>query len=624
MALNRRTLMQLTGAVPLSKIIGVSVAHADEPKFSHAITLYDDIKYPDGFKHFDYVNPNAPKGGKVRLYALGSFDSVNLYTIKGDPHVKQFFPTYVGNEVLVTRALDEPTTDYGLLASGVWFPEDRSRVVYKLRKEATFHDGIAVTADDIIWSLETLKRVHPQGASYWKNISKAEQTGDHEITFFFDTPGNRELPGIAGQVPALPKHWWTGKDASGKDRNIAEASLEAPLGSGAYRLGNIKAGQSFSLLRAENYWGKDLPVNVGIDNFDEIEYIFFRDQTVAFEAFKGDQYDYRLEGSAKSWATGYDFPAVKDGRVIKKKIVLEEVQPIQAWTMNLRRPKFQDERVRRAFNLAFDFEWSNQNLFYGQYTRARSIFNNSEFEAKGQPSPEELALLEPLRADLPASVFTAEYSNPLNDTPANRRNNLRQASKLLAEAGWNVTADGGKNILKNAKGEKLDVEILLDSPIFERIALPYQQQLELLGFGVSIRTIDPAQYEQRQQNFDYDITVGAWPQSLSPGNEQRDFWSSDAADKPGSRNLAGIKNKAVDTLIEKMIFVKDRKSLVTACKALDRAVMANNYFVPMWYAPYDRIAYWNRFSAPDNPPPYATGFPSIWWWDEDKAKKTKA
>ena len=618
MALTRRTLMQLTGAVPLSKIVGISVAHADERKFSHAITLYDDIKYPAGFKHFDYVNPNAPKGGKVRLYQLGTFDSLNPFTFKGDS------VAVTTNEALVSRALDEPTTDYGVVANGVWFPEDRSHVVYRLRPEARFHDGKPITVEDIMWSMETRKAIHPQWESYWRNIVKMEQSGDNEITFIFDSMGNRELPALAGQITALPKHWWTGKDAKGKDRNIAEGTLEIPLGSGAYRISKYRIGDSVTLERVEDYWGKDLPVHVGTDNFDEIEYIYFRDQTVAFEAFKGDQYDYRLEGSAKSWATGYEFPAVKDGRVIREKIVLEEVQPIQTWALNLRRVKFQDERVRRAFNLAFDFEWSNQNLFYGQYTRARSIFNNSEFEARGLPSPEELALLEPLRAELPPSVFTGEYTNPLNDTPANRRSNLREASKLLAEAGWNVTADGGRNILKNADGEKLDVEFMLDSPLFERIALPYQQQLELLGIGVAIRTIDPAQYEKRTTDFDYDITVGGWGQSLSPGNEQRDFWGSSSAGKPGSRNYCGIKNKAIDTLIEKMIFVRDRRGLVTACRALDRAVMANNYFVPMWYAPYDRVAYWNRFSHPDKPPPFATGFPTIWWWDEEKAKKAKS
>jgi microcin C transport system substrate-binding protein len=619
MTVTRRTLLKLASALPAGSFFGMTVAHAEEITFAHAITLYDDIKYPPDFKHFDYVRPDAPKGGKVRLYALGSFDSLNSFTFKGNS-------TAVGagaNEALITRALDEPTTDYGLIASGIWFPPDKSRVVYRLRPEARFHDGTAISPSDIIWSMDARKKVHPRWDAYWKNIVKVEQTGDHDVTFIFDQPGNRELPALAGQISALPKHWWTGKDANGKQRDISEPSLEAPLGSGAYKIGTVKPGQSISLVRVDDYWGKDLPVNVGQDNFDEIEYIYFADQTVAFEAFKGDQYDYRLEGSAKSWATGYDFPAVKDGRVIKEKLVFEEVQPIQAWVLNLRRAKFQDERVRRAFNLAFDFEWTRQNLFYGEYERARSIFNHSEFEAKGLPSPEELALLEPLKAHLPPTVFTAEYSNPLNDTPAAKRKNLREASQLLTEAGWVQAKDGGKTVLKNTKGEILAVEFMLDSPIFERIALPYAKNLELLGITSTIRTIDPAQVEKRTQDFDFDITNSIWGQSLSPGNEQRDFWGSEAADRKGSSNYAGIKNKAIDTLIEKLIFVNSRAELVTACRALDRAVMANNYFVPMWYGAYDRIARWDRFSHPESMPKYATGFPTIWWWDEAKAKKVK-
>ncbi len=617
--LTRRKIMQLAGLAPAAKLLGMSVAHGDEIVFKHAVTLYDDIKYPADFKKFDYVKPDAPKGGKVRLYALGSFDSLNPFTFKGDS-------TPLGasaNEALLTRALDEPTTDYGLVASGVWYPEDRSRVVYRLRPEAKFHDGQPVTPADILWSMEARKSAHPQWDAYWKNIVKVEQTGDHDVTFIFDKPGNRELPALAGQISALPKHWWTGKDASGKQRDINEPSLEVPLGSGAYKLGTVKPGQSVSLVRVADYWGKNLAVNIGKDNFDEIEYIYFSDQTVAFEAFKGDQYDYRLEASAKSWITGYDFPAAKDGRIIREKLVFEEVQPARGWVLNMRRPKFQDERVRRAFNLAYDFEWTKQNLFYGEYDRARSIFNHSEFEAKGLPSPEELALLEPLKADLPPQVFTSEYTNPVNDSPQARRKNLREAATLLGEAGWKQTQENGKTVLKNAKGEILAVEFMLNSPVIERIAIPFTQQLELLGVTTTIRTIDSAQYEQRQQNFDYDIIDGIWGQSLSPGNEQRDFWGSDAAGRDGSSNYIGIKNKAIDALIEKVIFVKSRQELVTACRALDRAFMANNFFVPMYYAPYDRVARWDRFGHPDTLPNFASGFPTIWWWDEDKAKKVK-
>lgn len=618
MVLNRRTLMQLASFVPFAKIVGVSVANAQDQQFMHAASMYGDIKYPPGFKQFEYVNPSAPNGGKLRMAVLGSFDSLNPYTIKADGIGAE------GVETLLSSSLDEPFTEYCLLAQEVWHPEDRSRTVFRLRPEARFHDGKQITVEDVIWSLETQKANLPRIAAYYQNVAKAEQTGDNEVTFVFDVKGNRELPLIMGQLQVLPKHWWTGKDATGKQRDINASTLEIPLGSGPYKLIDVKPGASYRLKRVEDYWGKDLPMNIGQNNFDEIEMLWFKDQTVMFEAFKGDQFDYHLESTAKNWATGYDFPAVKAGRVVKEEIQLGTTEPIQAWVLNLRRPKFQDERVRRAFNLAFDFEWSNQNLFYGQYRRSRSIFNNSEMEAKGLPSPEELTLLEPLKDQLPPAVFTEEYANPLNANALERRKNLRQASKLLAEAGWNVTSSGGKNTLKNDKGEGLTAEFVLYSPVFERIALPYQQQLELLGIDVAIRTIDLAQYERRTETFDYDIIVGGWGQSMSPGNEQRDFWGSASAGKNGSRNEAGIQNKAIDTLIEKLTQAPDRASLVTACRALDRAVMHNNYFVPMWFPPFERVARWNRFGHPDKLPTFSIGFPSVWWWDEEKAKNTKA
>ncbi len=617
MSLSRRTLMKLASLVPAAKIVGISIAAEEDQKFVHAMSNFGDIKYGPDFKHFDYVNPEAPKGGKVRLGAVTSFDSLNAHTVKGDSIGVE------GSETLLTSSLDEPFTKYGLIAKEVWHPEDRSRVVFRLRPEARFHDGKPVTIEDLIWSMEVQKKNLPNIQQYFQNISKLEQTGEHEVTFIFDKAGNRELPLIAGELAVLPKHWWTGKDANGKQRDITATTMEYPIGSGPYKLIDAKAGQSIKLKRVEDYWGKDLPVNVGQNNFDEIEYIFFKDAQVAFEAFKGDQYDWRRENSSKGWATGYDVPAVKDGRLIKEEVKLKQNEGLQAWVLNLRKPKFQDERVRRALNLAFDFEWTNKNLFYGLYSRSRSIFNNSEMEAKGLPTPEELALLEPLRADLPETVFTQEYTNPVNDTTQNRRKNLREAQKLLGDAGWKVMQDSGKSILKNEKGEKLDLEFLLDSPTFERIALPYQQQLELLGIGVTIRTIDAAQYERRTETYDYDIISHVWGQSLSPGNEQRYFWGSAFADVPGNNNMAGIKDKAIDALIEKLIFAGDRAALVVACKALDRAIMAHNYVVPMWFNAVDWTAYWDRFGKPAKQPEYNLAFPSTWWWDDAKAAKLK-
>ena len=618
MTFSRRSLLKLAGLSPFAKIAGIQTAHAQDRQFRHALTLFDDIKYGPDFKHFDYVNAQAPKGGRVRLAIEGSFDNLNPYTFKGDTAGAVF------NDTLLTSSLDEASTEYGLVASSVWHPEDRSMVIYRLRPEARFHDGQAITAEDVIWSMAALRESHPFYNSYYKNITRTEQTGDHEVTLTFNQTGNRELPLITGQMPVLPKHWWTGKDAKGKTRNINETTLEVPLGSGSYAAIDVKPGVSIKLKRVAEYWAKDLPVNLGTDNFDEIEYTYFRDADVMHEAFKSDQIDWRLENSSKRWATGYDFPAVKKGRVIKEPVTLKNAEGMQSWALNIRREPFKDVRVRKALNYAFDFEWANQNLFYGQYTRSRSYFNNSELEAKGLPSPEELAILEPLKDQIPPEVFTAEFSNPLNDTPQNRRKNLRQAAGLLDAAGWKVTQDGNKSVLKNAKGETLDIEVVLDSPTFERIALPYKQQLELLGVNVTIKTIDSAQYQRRTKTFDYDVIVGSWGQSLSPGNEQRDFWSSEAADRNGSRNFIGIKNPAIDKIIDAIIFAKDRKGLITACRALDRVLMWNHYVVPMWFIPYERTARWDRFGRPENLPGYNVGFPSIWWWDEAKAKKVSS
>ncbi len=611
----RRTLLKLAGLSPLARF---SSAFADAPVFSHALTLFDDIKYKPDFKHFDYANPDAPKGGKLRRSMVGTFDSLNTNSLKGDA------TGVTTNETLSTPALDEPATSYGLIAESFYHPDDISSVTFKLRPEARFHDGKAITPEDVVWSFEALKKNLTTTAAYYKNVLKAEQTGEREVTFTFSEKNNRELPDIVGQLTVLPKHWWTANGPDGKPRDIGASTLEIPLGSGPYKISKVTAGSSIITTRVVDYWGKDLPVNVGQNNFDEITYVYFTDQTVAFEGFKGDQFDFNLETSSKQWATGYEFPAIKAGRCLKKEVTLKQVHGMQAWVLNLRKAKFQDVRVRRAFNLAFDFEWSRANLFYGQYVRSRSFFNNSELEAKGLPSPEELALLEPLRDKLPHEVFTTEYANPTNPDATARRKNLREAAKLLGEAGWNVTAANGKNILKNAAGESLSAEFVLDSPLFERIALPYKEQLEALGISISIRTIDDAQYQKRLQTFDYDIISSVFPQSLSPGNEQRYFWGSEEAGKDGTKNYAGIKNPAIDALIDKLIFSKDRKGLITACRALDRALIWNQYMVPMWYGATERIAYWDRFGIPEKTPDFGLGFPTTWWWDADKAKKTAA
>jgi microcin C transport system substrate-binding protein len=608
MTLTRRHMLQFAVSAPALSFVSHRV-QAEDRKFLRGSTLIEPLKYRADYAHFEYVNPQAPKGGRVRLATLGSFDSVNPFTLKGDS-------TNTGvNETLLVQPLDEPSAEYGLIAESFWFPDDYSRVVFQLRPEAQFQDGVAITPEDVIFSLESQKANNTVSAAYYRDIQKAEKTGEREVTFIFAGKGNRELPNISGQLAILPKHWWTANDASGKPRNVAEITLEPILGSGPYEIADIKPGSSYQLRRAKSYWGEKLAANVGVHNFDEVEMQFYLDRNVLLEAFKGDQFDILQETSSKQWATGYDFPAIKTGEVLREEIPRLGVAGMQSWAPNLRRAKFQDVRVRQALNLAFDFEWSNQNLFYGLYERSRSFFNNSEFEAKGLPDTDELALLEPLRDKVPPEVFSVEYANPTNATSQDRRKNQRKAQKLLNEAGWTAQRDGQRQLLKNTAGEIFTIEFTLDSQSFERVALPYKELLELLGFVVSVRVVDAAQYERIQQDHDYDIIVGSWGQSLSPGNEQRNFFGSEFADKKKSQNYVGIKNPAVDALIDKIILAPNRKALVTAVKAMDRVLMANHYVIPMWWKATDWIVYRKRVKHPDKMPGFALGYPDIWWSD---------
>jgi microcin C transport system substrate-binding protein len=611
MVFTRRSLLQFLGAAGLAGVARPTVLMAGERLFRHGGTLIEPLKYPEGFTQLAYVDRDAPKGGRLRLATLGTFDSINPFTFKGDA-----VSTGV-NELLMEQPLDEPSAEYGLIAESYWHPEDYTQVVFRLRPEARFHDGRPITPEDVVFSLDSQKANNTQSAAYYKDIKSAEQTGDREVTFFFSVSGNRELPNISGQLAIVPKHWWTARDEQGRDRNIANATLEPVLGSGPYEIATVRPGQSYVLRRTADYWGKDLPINVGQHNFDEVEVQFYQDRDVLLEAFKGDQFDIHLESSSKQWATGYDFPAAKDGRVKLEELPRKGVSGMQCWAPNIRRAKFADARVRQALNLAFDFEWSNANLFYGLYQRSRSYFNNSEFEAKGTPDAEELKLLEPLRDRIPPEIFTTEFRNPVNDTPQARRRNLREAQRLFAEAGW--TAE--KQVLKNSRGEPFTIDMVLDSQAFERIALPYKEQLELLGVSVAVRTVDAAQYERIQENHDYDMIVASWGQSLSPGNEQRDFFGSDFADARQSRNYVGIRNPAVDELISKIILAPDRKALIAACRAMDRVLIWNHYVVPMWFKASDWIAYWTRVRHPENMPDYGPGYPDIWWYDADAAAR---
>ena len=592
---------------------------AQEAQWRHGAALLGEPKYEPGFKHFDYVNPDAPKGGLVRLGAQGTFDSFNLVVagVKGSPE-QGLGLIY---ETLTTSSFDEPSASYGLLAESFSHPEDYSSVSFRLRPEAKWHDGQPVTADDVIFSFEAFKANSPTYAFYYANVTKAEKTGEREVRFTFNETGNRELPQIMGQLIVLPKHWWEGTAPDGRKRDVAQTTLEPPLGSGPYRLKSFDAGRNAAYERVKDYWGANLNVNVGQNNFDEIRYEYYRDATVLLEAFKADRIDFRTENSARNWATGYDFPARQEGRVILEEFPYRATGIMQAFVINLRRDKFKDERVRRAFNLAFPFEELNKTVFYGLYERVGSYFHGLELASSGLPEGKELDILESLRDKVPPEVFTTPYSNPVNDTPENIRNNLREADRLLREAGWEVK--NGRRV--NARGEVLSVELLSSSPNDERVFLPYKAVLERLGIVVTVRTVDDVQYTNRTRSFDFDITSTVWPQSLSPGNEQREFWGSRAAQREGSRNLAGIADPAVDALIDRIIFAKDRDELVAATKALDRVLLAHNYVVPQWTSLKQRTARWNRYSHPDNMPRYAgAAFPTVWWYDEAKAAKTGA
>jgi microcin C transport system substrate-binding protein len=625
LAITRRHLLQ-SGAVAafapvLAGLPAVEQAHAQsatgEPAWRHALSLFGEIKYPADFKRFDYVNADAPKGGVARQILIGTFDNFNV-AVAG---VKGSYAVAAGliYESLTTSSLDEVSTEYGALAEMVSHPEDFSWVTYRLRAQAKWHDGKPVTPDDVIFSLDAFKKYHPQYSAYYRHVVKAEKSGERDIKFTFDAPGNRELPQIVGQLTVLPKHWWEGVDSEARKRDISATTLEKPLGSGAYRIKEFVPGRTIVLERVKDYWGSDLNINVGRNNFDELRYEYFRDSTVALEAFKGDQVDWRTENSAKNWATAYDFPAVTENRVLREEFPNRSSGIMQGFAFNIRRDKFRDPRVRRALNFAFDFEEMNKQIFFGQYKRINSYFDGTELASSGLPQDKELEILETVRAEVPAEVFTTAYTNPVGGSPEAVRDNLREALRLFKEAGYEVR---DRKLVDTKTGTPFALELLVEDPSFERVMLFFKPSLERLGIAVSVRTIDPTQYENRLRSWDFDVVVSSWPESLSPGNEQREYWGSQAADMAGSRNIIGIKNPAIDKLIERVIFTKDRDDLVAATRALDRVLLWNHYVVPQWNYPKIRTARWDRFGRPPEMPKYGlSGFPTIWWYDADKAAR---
>lgn len=570
---------------------------------THALTLYGEPpKYPADFSHFEYVNPDAPKGGTLRLSAFGSFDSLNGFISRGTA-ADQLGLIY---DTLTAHALDEPFTEYGLIAERIEQADDNTWVRFHLRPEARFHDGHPVTAGDVVFTFNTLlEHGAPFYRAYYGDVKDVVADDEHSVTFHFQHGLNRELPLVLGQLPVLPEHYWAGRDFS-------RTGLEPPLGSGPYRIGQVRAGRSMSFERVTDYWAAELPVRRGFYNFDSVTVDYYRDLGVALEAFKAGQFDFNEEFSAKNWSTGYDSPALSEGRIIKEEIPNLNTRGMQGFVFNLRKPYFQDVRVRQAIALLFDFEWANSRLFHGAYERSSSFFGNSELGAEGLPGEDELALLEPLRQKLPESVFGPAYVPPTTDGSGSIRDQRRQAYALLQEAGWHIDDDQ----LVNAEGVPLTFEFLLIQADFERVLLPYKRNLASLGIDMQLRRIDVSQYVNRLRSRDFDMVVTSFAQSNSPGNEQREYWHSSSADNPGSRNLMGLRDPAVDSLVEGLIQADSRAELITHTRALDRVLRAGHYLVPNYHTSMYRVAYWKKFAHPEQAPKYDLGL-YTWWATDD-------
>ena len=571
----------------------------------HAISMFDSEtpRYPADFRHFDYVNPDAPKGGSLRLASQGSFDSFHPFIPKGNA-----VSTGAVETLLVTSA-DEPFTGYGLIAEQIEWPRDRSWVIFHIRPQARWHDGTPITAEDVAWSFETLvSQGNPQYRFYYGAVASVEALDAARVRFTFSESDNRELPLIIGQLPILPKHYWATRD-------FGATTLTPPLGSGPYQISDFEAGRFTVRQRVQNYWGKDLAVRQGLNNFDSIRTVFFRDATPIRLALKAGDIDFRLENQAKAWAEDYDVAVVEKGWLKKELVPHRMPTGMQAFVMNTRREQFADRRAREALTLAFDFEWTNRNLFNGQYTRTGSYFSNSDLAARGKPQGEELAALEPFRGQVPDSVFGEAYTPPVTDGSGWLRDNLRRANALLQAAGW-VVKD--LRLVNAATGEPFRFEILLVSPAFERIALPYVRNLKRLGIEAKVRLVDENQYINRFRQFDFDMMVWVWGQSETPGNEQYEYWSQAAADSQGSRNLAGVRDPVVDELIELMLRSESREQLNQRTRALDRVLLWGHYVVPHWHIRADRVLYWDKFGVPKMP--VRTGvMTDRWWFDAKRA-----
>jgi microcin C transport system substrate-binding protein len=608
------TTASLCTAVTIGILALINPAHAEDAATdvttSYGLALYGGLKYGPDFRHFDYVNPEAPKGGTFRFSFAATYDNLNPFIVAGTaPRQNLEFLIY---DTLMKRSGDEPSSVYGLVAESVTYANDFSWAEFRLRDEARWHDGEPITPGDVIFSLNLMQnKAAPQYRAAYAGISGAEKTGPHRLRFHFVAGSDRGTLYAASQLPIFPAHYWA-------DRDFTKPSIEQPLSSGPYRVAKVDPGRSISYERVKDYWAKNLPVNVGLNNFDTIRHDYYRDSTINFEAFLAGNVDLRWETLANQWVTGYDIPAVKEGRLIKEMLPYSGTTMYAAYFFNLRKPEFQDIAVREAIASAFDFDWTNRMILYGQYDRLQSYFENSELAAHGLPSPRELALLEPYRDQLPPELFTQPFHSPQTDgTRASLRENLRKAVQLLQKSGWSIR-DGN---LVSPAGKPLAIEIIGFNPFFERVTGPFIANLELLGIQARQRTIDTAQWFRRMANFEFDLAIAFYfPQSMSPGGEQRGFWGSQAADQRGTQNYAGIKNPVVDAMIDKIINAPDRPSKVAATRALDRVLLWNYYTIPQYYAPGIPIAYWDKFGRPDKEPTWLQiiWHMSNWWVDPDK------
>ena len=580
----------------------ISAPASAEPR--HGLSIFGELKYAVDFKHFDYVNPDAPKGGRMVTMGTGganTYDSFNQYILKGDAAqgLEGLFDT------LMARANDEPDAVYGLIAATADVAADGLSVTFKLRPEAKFSDGTQVTAADVAASFAMLKeKGHPSISLTLRDVVSAEAPDAETVKYTFTGDLVRDLPVIVAQLPVLSQAFYD-------TEKFEETSLKPPLGSGPYKIKEFNAGTYVTYQRREDYWAKDLAVNRGRFNFDEIRYDYYRDRNIELEALKSGQFDYREEFTSVNWATAYDIPAVKDGRLIKDILPDDRPSGAQGYFINTRRDKFKDPRVRAALDLAFDFEWSNKKLFYGLYKRTTSFFENSDMMATGKPGPDELALLEPFKDKLAPEVFDVPIAPPVTDGSGNNRDNLKKARDLLVAAGV-------------GKDKPLDIEFLMFEPMFERITGPYVDNLKRIGVNATIRMVDPAQYERRMKAFDFDMSTQRYALRLTPGVELRNYWGGEAAKMDGSFNLAGINDPVVDALVDKVMAAKSRAELVTATRAIDRVLRSGYYWVPHWYKASHTSAYWNKFSRPSTKPKYDPGVLDTWWFDSVKAEALAA